>query len=297
MTNDTDTGLLVGERTPNLWEIYTTTNGGEQWDSVPRANIPPEIAHEKLREPFEFSVFKNTFWFCTAGSAGRVFKSTNRGHNWTVATVGPGYNRIHSIAFQDDSVGLACAFADYKSTIVKTINGGNTWFPVTTPVVPTPHIISYVPGTKRSYVVVAHPWDGTNTGTAITADQGDSWTKIANNPYGIVAFVTPNIGWAVGRNNSGSLSIFRWSGATITTPVQSISAEPLKEIILYPNPVQNILRINLPDKTGMFEALDISGKSVLLKEIQGINTSVDVSGLEIGIYFVKVSSDNQWLTG
>jgi photosystem II stability/assembly factor-like uncharacterized protein len=121
---DADTGLLVGERTPNLWEIYTTTNGGSQWDSVPRANIPPKIDAEKLREPFEFSVYHKTFWFCTSGSAGRVFKSTNRGLDWTVATVGPDYDRIHSIAFQDDSVGLACAFAGTKSTTVKSINGG-----------------------------------------------------------------------------------------------------------------------------------------------------------------------------
>ena len=294
---DADTGLLVGERNPGLWEIYTTTNGGEQWDSVPLANIPPKVAQEKLREPFEFSVFKNTFWFCTAGSAGRVFKSTNRGRNWTVAAIGPVYNRVHSIAFQDDSIGLAVAFAGLVSTIVKTTNGGNTWFPVATPVIPTPHIISYVPGTTGSYVVVAHPWDGTNTGTAITMDTGFSWTTIDRNSYGLVTFVSPNIGWAIGRNNAGSLSIFRWSGAAITTPIQNVSEEPLKEIIPVSNPVQNIVLINLPGKTGMFEAFDISGKSVLLKEIRENNASIDVSGLENGIYFVKVWSDNQLFTG
>jgi gluconolactonase len=77
--------------------------------------------------------------------------------------------------------------------------------------------------------------------------------------------------------------------------IPSISDKPLVEI--YPNPVQNVLHINLTGKAGTLEAFDISGKSVLQNEIHENNSSIDVSGLENGIYFVKVSSDNQLFTG
>ena len=69
------------------------------------------------------------------------------------------------------------------------------------------------------------------------------------------------------------------------------------QLSLYPNPVQDVLQINLPGNTGILEIFDISGKSLILKEIQGNKISIDVSGLDHGIYFVKVLSDNQILTG
>jgi hypothetical protein len=56
-------------------------------------------------------------------------------------------------------------------------------------------------------------------------------------------------------------------------------------------------RLIYQEKKGMLEAFNISGKSVLLKEIQGNNSSIDVSGLDNGIYIVKVLSDNQMFTG
>jgi hypothetical protein len=65
----------------------------------------------------------------------------------------------------------------------------------------------------------------------------------------------------------------------------------------HPNPVQNVLHINLSGNTRMVEAFDITGKLVFQKEIPENNTSIDVSGLDKGIYMVKVSSDNQIFTG
>jgi len=47
----------------------------------------------------------------------------------------------------------------------------------------------------------------------------------------------------------------------------------------------------------LLEVFDISGKSVLQQEVRENNPSIDVSGLDQGIYFVKVWSDNQLFTG
>jgi gluconolactonase len=66
---------------------------------------------------------------------------------------------------------------------------------------------------------------------------------------------------------------------------------------MYPNPVQNVLNINLPVRTGTLEVFDNSGKSVLLTNIRENNNSIDVSGLVKGIYLMKVLADNQMYTG
>lgn len=300
---DPDNGLVVGERNPGLWEIYTTTNGGTQWDSVPHANIPPKLSGEWLREGFEFAVFHNTFWFCTSGPTARVFNSTNRGQDWTAAVTGPGYDMIHSIAFQDDSVGLACAFAGITSTIIRTTNGGKTWFKATTPLNPTPHIISYVPGTSGSYVVVGHFTEGNNTGTAVTLNGGSSWSKIDNNSYGLLAFAAPDIGWAVGNNNAGSISIFRWSGKALITSSQEASFELPREIGLdqnYPNPFYLSTKIRYEiqaEESVSLKVYDILGNEVSTlvngkKPAGSYEVEFGGPGLPGGIYFCKLRAGN-----
>jgi gluconolactonase len=85
------------------------------------------------------------------------------------------------------------------------------------------------------------------------------------------------------------------SRSTSPNGVGSIPGKSLVEI--YPNPVQNELHINLEGNKGMLEINDISGKSLIQKEILENNASIDVSGLNQGIYLVKVLLDKQILTG
>lgn len=60
---------------------------------------------------------------------------------------------------------------------------------------------------------------------------------------------------------------------------------------LYPNPVNEQLTISVGQKGQFeFEISDINGKTILQGSLQKENTVLDVSGLEKGIYFVKVSS-------
>ncbi len=300
---DPDTGLVVGERNPGLWEIYTTSNGGAQWDTIPQANIPPKLSGEWLREGFEYSVFHNTFWFCTSGPTARVFKSTNRGRNWTAVIPGSGYDMIHSVAFQNDSIGLACAFKGIHSTIIKTTNGGESWFTANTPQVPTPHIISYVPGTSGSYVVVGHLTEGNNTGTAITVNGGSSWTMVDQNSYGLLSFVAPNVGWAVGSNNVGSFSIFRWSGKTLGILFQNENGESNHEINLdqnCPNPFNLSTKIKYQITTEQNISLtvyDILGNEVSTlvdEKKQAGHYEVEFSAFNLpkGIYLYKLRAGN-----
>jgi photosystem II stability/assembly factor-like uncharacterized protein len=217
-----DTGLVVGERNKSSWEIYTTSNGGSTWLPVPLANIPP-IAGDTLTEAFEYNVLGHSFWFCT--STGRVFRSTNQGETWTAAVVGPGYGRVHSVAFQDQNTGLATSFVGGNPTTVKTTDGGDTWFAITPPTVPTPHIMVHVPGTSGVYVVTGHDWPGGVVGSAFTADAGSNWTTIDGRGYGPLRFIAPNVGWvAAGAYPLGTQGTMqKWIGTALYAGLHSSS--------------------------------------------------------------------------
>jgi len=67
-------------------------------------------------------------------------------------------------------------------------------------------------------------------------------------------------------------------------------------IHIYPNPVQDVLHINLSGKTGELQVFDISGKCLLQEQITGNENSVDVSCLEIGLYIVRLKYEKQIFT-
>jgi len=67
-------------------------------------------------------------------------------------------------------------------------------------------------------------------------------------------------------------------------------------IHIYPNPVQDVLHINLSGKIGELQVFDISGKCLLQEQITGNENSVDVSCLEIGLYIVRLKYEKQIFT-
>ena len=78
--------------------------------------------------------------------------------------------------------------------------------------------------------------------------------------------------------------------AETSTGVQTVNSE--NQLTIYPNPVQNVLNIDLHVKMGTLEVFDITGKSVQYKLINGNNMSIDVSGLRAGIYLLQINSND-----
>jgi hypothetical protein len=140
-----------------------------------------------------------------------------------------------------------------------------------------------------------------NKGIQIFSSQGTFITYIAvpenalNCDFGGKDFKTLYI---TGFTNLYSIDLnypgYAVSRKGLPTIINSISDNPLVKI--YPNPVQNKLHIDISGNAGMFEAYDITGKTVLQKEILDNNTTIDVSGLVNGIYFARVWSNNQLFT-
>jgi len=71
-----------------------------------------------------------------------------------------------------------------------------------------------------------------------------------------------------------------------------ISTEPF----FYPNPVQNVLHIVLPEENSRLMLYDIVGNKVFDAQISA-NYNLNMDGFKTGIYFVKAESSLRILNG
>ena len=98
---DRNKGIAVGDPNGGYFEVYTTTNAGKKWKRVSKADLPAPLANE-FGWISGYTVVGNTIWFGT--TAGRMYKSTNLGKDWTVNTVDSTGNAVYEIAFNDDKL-------------------------------------------------------------------------------------------------------------------------------------------------------------------------------------------------
>ena len=85
------------------------------------------------------------------------------------------------------------------------------------------------------------------------------------------------------HSSEGDLHFYVYVNEDLITSVSEITND---EVSLYPNPVRNILNINIiADKVDVF---DLTGRKLMTME--NTNT-VDVSNLIPGVYFVKINND------
>ena len=117
----------------------------------------------------------------------------------------------------------------------------------------------------------------------------ESTTTLINNKVFAISIDAEDNKW-FGTNGGGVSKLT--DGTTGITPIINEN-----HFNLYPNPVQNVLHINLSGKTAVLQAFDISEKCLLQKQITEDNTSLDVSCLENGIYVVRVMCDNKIFAG
>ncbi|NBC84521.1 MAG: T9SS type A sorting domain-containing protein [Bacteroidetes bacterium] len=82
-----------------------------------------------------------------------------------------------------------------------------------------------------------------------------------------------------------------WGGYVEVTDIQH---QELATLEIYPNPADNgILNINLENaQQTEIEIVDITGKSVLNQSTKSNHVSLNVSGFNSGIYYIKATQDN-----
>jgi photosystem II stability/assembly factor-like uncharacterized protein len=146
---------------------------------------------------------KNNAYIATGGTAARVFRSSDRGRSWSVASTpiltGEAAG-IFSIAFQDEKNGIIVG-GDYKKpneakdNVAVTSDGGKTWT-----LMEAKGLGGYRSGVAYAKLgkVISVVAVGTS-GSDYSINNGKEWTSLDKANYNSVAFSNViNAGWAVG---------------------------------------------------------------------------------------------------
>lgn len=198
---DENVGWCMGDPVGGYYEIYTTSDGGENWIRVPQGNIPAPQSSIEYGVVGYYDVVGDTVWFGTqdANYGGRVFKSTDRGHNWTVSPIIFTAGSYIDIRFKDALHGLAMDKNFTTPSLAETSDGGDTWTSISFTGTCYGADFDYVPGTDNMYVSTGVNFNDLY-GASYSLDGGHTWTIWAELSQYVQLFGTTwvegRIGWA-----------------------------------------------------------------------------------------------------
>lgn len=280
-------GICMGNPNGGYFEIYKTNNGGTNWVRTSQGNI----ASNQVGEFGITSVFTtygdSTMWFGT--NFGRIYKTVDRGSNWTVASTPYAGFFIGDIAFRDANNGIATngspgALAD----AIRTTDGGATWtlIPANTAGILN-KVLSYVPGTYSSYFLSSPQAGG---GTALSTDDANSWALIDNLIHSDIEFINPSTGWT--GSNELNAPMYKWNGPAIGVGLSESGDE---SVSVYPNPVNDLLFIDAGINADLrkIEVTDITGRTIISTDLLNNSSgkiSVPVNSLTNGTYLVRITN-------
>jgi photosystem II stability/assembly factor-like uncharacterized protein len=196
---DNKRGLLVSDPPDGQhFLVLATDDGGLHWHvtglQMPAA-LPGEAAFAASGECI--TSHGGRAWFGT--SAGRVFRSDDRGVSWTVSQTpiasGSGTNGINALAFRSGRHGLAVG-GDFlaptasPNNFARTRDGGRTW-----------SLIPAAPPEYRSGVtwVDGHTAIAVGlTGSDVSTDFGTTWQRFDDGSLDTVDCASPVACWASG---------------------------------------------------------------------------------------------------
>ncbi len=184
--------------------LVIRTDDGEHWSLVAGDGMPPALPKEGSPAAGGTCLTvgdRTRAWFGTEPHA-RVYRSSDRGSHWAVATtpiVSGEATGVATLAFRDAQHGMALGGRLLKpedrsdSAAAVTSDGGATWTLVSRPTfsgaVYGDAVVPGLPG----YVVAAGP-----KGLDVTGNDGRSWTNLSGSAYWAVTCSLPHACWAVG---------------------------------------------------------------------------------------------------
>ena len=296
---DANKGLAVGDPAPagstGYYEIYTTTDGGDNWTRVPSANIPAPLDGE-YAYTHNYETNGDIIWFGT--NKGRIYKSTDFGATWTV-----GQSPVGDFGSATESASYSMVDANNGILInnthgfYRTTDGAATW---TEDVTPTGYYrnfdIAYVPGCVNTYVTTGEDIDGIGRGSSISQDGGATWIDINDldlldvDGGGCLVFYDGTHGLASGFTASSvEGGIWKWiNDACIPLATSTFTKDSNFSVAL--NQTSGVLTVNGKDIANV-TVYDILGKQVASQSAtDSSSVEVNVSSLNSGLYMVTVTN-------
>ncbi len=98
------------------------------------------------------------------------------------------------------------------------------------------------------------------------------------------------INYAVKFAFAGGLSVTQYIAYVVGDKcIVSVDNIPTSDVVLYPNPIDNILNIDLTDNYNNITIVDVSGKILEHKKV-GKTTAFNMSQYSKGVYFIKIDN-------
>ncbi len=276
------------------FEIHTTTNGGQTWTRVPKANLP---ASEPDEYGATYRVDGDRIWFMTTN--GRMFRSRDRGRSWQFSNTNY-FGATFNIAFADTAVGIYGGFDFVNNSIGLglTQDGGVTWTDI------TPEDSAYlvttatiVPGTRVIVLVVRNSNLAGPFRTWISDDLGQSWVEIGQNANaGWAEFIDATTGYAGEWQNPNSKGqYYTYEGS----PLLGLFGHRELDLTLTlgPNPTRDVVQLSLQaPQPGRFAIQVNDSRGRLLSQqltdfVTDWDTELDLSTYPAGVYSITISND------
>ncbi|HTO74132.1 MAG TPA: YCF48-related protein [Gemmatimonadales bacterium] len=199
-------GILLSDQVDGRTVMLETTDG-ETWDDLSTSRVPSPAGTEggfAASGTCLITLGSKLGWVATgAGTAARVFITTDRGSQWTAVTtpLAAGATAgLTTVAFRDDRRGTALGGDVARNDDTTSVNvaittdGGKTWKAAGR--VPFPGAVfgsAYVADLSPPALMAVGPG-----GMARSDDDGRHWNKLDTLAYWSVGFGKGTTGWAVG---------------------------------------------------------------------------------------------------
>lgn len=127
-------------------------------------------------------------------------------------------------------------------------------------------------------------------------NNADITTMIADNNPNLTCIFVDDKNYASSAPNWQKDSTAHWVETEAECETFGVVSFPFQTLRIYPNPVRNMLYIKAKQNLDKLELFDLRGKLLLSKLLDKTNTTLKVNSLSQGVYFLKISSDQQSIT-
>lgn len=304
---DAQNGIVIGDPASSdtnpdkFWEVYKTSDGGQNWTRVSSDQIPAPEENE-VGYGGDFFVTGDHIWFpafdYSTYSWTRIFKSDDRGANWTAVTAYCGV-----LSFADSLHGIGRAYNNGAFPMRYTADGGNTWSNLPELKVNNLASLALIPESYFLLAVVIDDPFVDEARTILSTDLGASWMELGTSQGvpGNAKFASPTLGYAGGwQPNAMTTRMYKYNGNPLVGLFSGVALNA--DVTLAPNPVSEHLQVRVQvAEPASFTLLlnDAQGKLMERKTLEpsaDIQTDFDVHRLPAGVYTLTVSSEKGFLT-